>query len=504
MADLAHRLGRRIGVLVDRAGEVRTVVVGDAHRVFLPDLGPRRAGAQRFRGVRLVLAGPRADLVGEDELTDLALLQLDAVVAIRALPDGSPGELEWAWNLPPDEGAPWAREHLPGIWAWKGDVGAFIRELEGRFARSPALRRVDNAERAILIGVSVGDASATARRLIELRRLADTAGLTVVDEAVQVRRALDPRTCIGQGKLAELVLRSMHLGVHVLVFDRELSPSQLRNVATTTELKVLDRTQLILDIFARRATTREGRNQVELAQLRYRMPRLAIMPTAMSRLTGGIGGRGPGETKLEINRRRAQQRADRLEREGRERAKGRAVRRARRTRAGLPIVSLVGYTNAGKSSLLNLLTRSGTLVEDRLFATLDTTTRRLRFPEDREILVTDTIGFIEHLPATLVSAFKGTLEELDESDLLVHVLDAADDAVEEHLTAVTTILGELGLSATPRITVWNKVDLAPPDRVAELRHQHGGVAASATTGRGAADVLDAVERALFRNRMATA
>jgi GTPase len=350
----------------------------------------------------------------------------------------------------------------------------------------------------MLVAVATNDIPGAKRGLRELERLAHTAGLTVVERVLQKRRELDGRTVMGEGKLEELVIRSMHLGADVMILDRELSPSQLRNIAEQTDMKVLDRTQLILDIFAQHAKSREGKLQVELAQLRYRMPRLQIMPTAMSRLTGGIGGRGPGETKLEINRRRAGERVTRLERELEELSQNRGTRRGKRGRSGIPVVSIVGYTNAGKSTLLNRMTNSDVLAEDKLFATLDPTTRRLRFPEQREIVLSDTVGFIEDLPKTLVKAFASTLEELAEADLLLHVLDASDADVEHHRVAVEQILTELELADTPQLLVWNKVDAAAASGVDELVEQHGGFAISAQSGTGLAALLLEIERRLFR------
>ncbi len=478
--------------------------MGDAHRVFLPDLGARRAGAGRFRGVRLILSSLRPDGLTEDDLTDLALLQLDAVATIRVLGDGLPGEVELGHLLPPTSGAVmgdtpmWRVEQVPSVHQWTDDWTAFITDLEAQFARSPQLERVDGVDGAILVGVSLADRPRAERSLAELRRLAHTAGLAVLDTVLQRRTRPDGRTVIGKGKLQELVVRSMHLGAEVLVFDRELSPSQLRNIATLTDLKVLDRTQLILAIFAQHAASREGKLQVELAQLRYRMPRLALMPTAMSRLTGGIGGTGPGESKLEINRRRAQERVTRLERQLKKLGKNRSTRRAKRTKAGIPIVSIVGYTNAGKSTLLNRMTRSDVVAEDKLFATLDPTTRRMRFPEQREIIITDTVGFIEDLPKTLVAAFKATLEELEEADLLLHVLDAAHPDVVHHQAAVETVLFDLGLSGTPQLRVWNKADVAPVPALRERIDTFGGMAVSAHSGEGLDTLVDRIERQLFR------
>ncbi len=505
LTETSQAIGRRVGLLIDRQGEVDKVVVGDAHRVFLPDLGARRAGAARFRGVRLILTSLRPEGLTEDDLTDLALLQLDAVSTIRVLPDGLPGEIEYATLLPPaaqevEEGSEklWRIERVPSVHRFDDDWSALITDLEAQFARAPQLQRVEGQERAILVAVATKDVHKARRGLRELGRLADTAGLQVADRVLQRRRKVDGRTVLGQGKLQELVIRSMHLGVEVLVFDRELAPSQLRNIAQTTDLKVLDRTQLILDIFAQHAKTREGKLQVELAQLRYRMPRLAIMPTAMSRLTGGIGGRGPGETKLEINRRRAQERVTRLERQLQQLSRNRTTRRQRRDRSGIPVASIVGYTNAGKSTLLNRMTRSEVVAEDQLFATLDPTTRRMRFPEQREIVLTDTVGFIEDLPKTLVAAFRSTLEELEEADLLLHVLDASDPDVAHHRESVQRVLADLGLEHRPQLLIWNKADAADPGVLRDLLDEHGGIAVSAATGEGLDGLVDHVERRLFR------
>ncbi|MBW1876801.1 MAG: GTPase HflX [Deltaproteobacteria bacterium] len=499
LTELSKETGRRIGLLLDRRGCVDKVVVGDAHRVFLPELGARRAGASRFRGVRLIHTSLRPTGLSEDDLTDLALLQLDAVVTIHVRPEGLPGAVQYAYLLPPEASEePWRVEDVPSVHEWSDDWLAFITDLESQFARSPKLKRVEGTQGAILVGITLRNPHEAHRSLQELERLADTAGLRILDRELQNRDKLDGRTCIGKGKLQELIIRSMHLGAEVLVFDRELSPSQLRNIAELTDLAVLDRTQLILDIFAQHAKSREGKLQVELAQLRYRMPRLAIMPTAMSRLTGGIGSRGPGETKLEINRRRAQGRVTRLERELKTLGKNRALRRKRRQKAGLPVVSIVGYTNAGKSTLLNSLTHSEVVVEDKLFATLDPTTRRFRFPEEREIIVTDTVGFIHHLPDTLIRAFKATLEELEEADLLLHILDASDEGAHRQMRAVNTILHDLGLDDRPVQLVWNKADATDPLRLRELLDQYGGLPISALYREGFDRLLDRLERLLFR------
>ncbi len=263
---------------------------------------------------------------------------------------------------------------------------------------------------------------------------------------------------MGKGKLAELEVKALQANASIIIFDQELSPTQIRNLAKITERKILDRTQLILDIFAQHATSASGKLQVEMAQLKYTLPRLVGKNRAMSRLMGGIGGRGPGETKLEIDRRRANDRLSRLKKELKQVSKRRTQTRERRAKAGLPIVSLVGYTNAGKSTLLNTLTQSKVLAEDKLFATLDPTSRRIRFPQEREIVLTDTVGFIRRLPPDLKEAFRATLEELDSADLLVLVCDASHPEVEEQVEAVRSILAEMDLDEIPSILVLNKWD----------------------------------------------
>ena len=430
-------------------------------------------------------------------------MSLDAIIVVNAGTDGLPGAVEWAHMLPPEEAGEEIshRESRPSVHHWDDDFIAFITDLQRRFARSDRLRDVDGRQKAILVGVGLGRENRSTREsLDELERLADTAGLDVVDTVLQMRRKPDNRTLIGKGKLSDVLLRSMHLGAEVLVFDRELAPSQLRNIATVTELSVLDRTQLILDIFAQRATTKEGKLQVELAQLRYRKPRLAIMPTAMSRLTGGVGSRGPGETKLEINRRRADERLARIVRELKKLGKHRGMRRERRRKVGLPMVSIVGYTNAGKSTLLNRMTRSKVDARDALFATLDPTSRRLRFPEEREVILTDTVGFIRALPKELVEAFRSTLEEVVEADLLLHVVDSSSSERDGHMASVDEVLGRLGVTETPTLVVFNKIDALAPAALQELRQEHpGSLFCSAHTSEGLGRLMVGLEQAIWQN-----
>jgi GTP-binding protein HflX len=284
---------------------------------------------------------------------------------------------------------------------------------------------------------------------------------------------------MGEGKLRELIIHAMNRGATLLIFDQNLNPSQTKAIADYTELKVIDRTQLILDIFARHAHSKDGKVQVELAQLKYRLPRLAGKGTAMSRLMGGIGGRGPGEMKLEIDRRRVRDKIHLLEKELKTLSEARRQRRHRRQQAGIPIVSIIGYTNAGKSTLLNALTKSTVTVEDKMFATLDTASRRLRFPREREVIITDTVGFIRDLPQDLMTAFKATLEELKDARLLLHIVDISAPRFEQHIHSVETILRELSLSEKPRLLVLNKIDRISSEEVQNLSPRFDAVAISA-------------------------
>ncbi len=501
LTEVSLETGRQIGVLLDRKGDVDAVIVGDARKLELPDVGRARAGTHRLRGLRLVHTHLHGEPLSRDDHTDLALLRLDLVAAVEVLAGGLPGKIHYAHLLPENAaGAMWKDEVASSVFELGYDAVAGPLALEDEFARASALRKTGQRERALLVGFGDGrqrgraDAEAS---LEELRELARTAGVAVVDAVLQMRREIDPRTLIGKGKLEDILLRSMQLMADVIVFDWNLSPSQARGIAEATSLKILDRTQLILDIFAQRAQSADGKLQVELAQLKYRYPRLVGRDDSLSRLAGGIGGRGPGETKLEIDRRRVRDRITALERRIENLSQDRHVRRKQRNERGLPVISIVGYTNAGKSTLLNALTDSKVVAEDVLFATLDPTSRRLRFPDEREVIITDTVGFIRDLPDDLITAFRATLEELGDADLLLHVVDASDPRHEGQVKAVDGILGELGLAETPRLLVFNKADRAPPGQATALAHQASGVAISAAERQGFDELLAHCDQLLW-------
>ncbi|MBS1150070.1 MAG: hflX [Myxococcaceae bacterium] len=499
LCEFSAQTHRQVGVLISRKGEIEHVVVGNAHKLDLPDIGRSRAGQVRLRGLRFVHTHLKSEALTKDDLTDLALLRLDLIAAIGVKDDGLPGVLHFAHLLPQNaDAALWRMETLPSVHDGQPDFGATMTALEDELALTTRARKVGDRERAVLVGVCLdGKRANTEASLVELKELARTAGVEVVDEVLQMRKQVDPRYLIGRGKLDELNLKSMQMGAELLIFDKELNPSQARGINEATSLKVLDRTQLILDIFAQRAQSADGKLQVELAQLKYLMPRLVQSDDSLSRLAGGIGGRGPGETKLEIDRRRVRERISQLDKRIDQLSVNRQTRRRSRERHELPVVSIVGYTNAGKSTLLNVLTRSEVLTEDKLFATLDPTSRRLRFPREHEVIITDTVGFIRDLPKDLVSAFRATLEELDDAALLLHVIDAADPARDQQIESVEKILLQLGLSDRPRLLVWNKIDRISEEEADALISDRGGVAISAATSRGIDALLLKAERTLF-------
>jgi GTP-binding protein HflX len=493
MSELSNETGRQVGVLLDRKGHVEYVMVGNAKQIEMPDFGRTRAATDRFRGLRCVHTHLQNEKLTQDDLTDLALLRLDLMSIIQVDRDtGLPGLVYSAHLLPANgtrtsaspngESALDTEVRVPDYEFLEPNIPSqldvdfvsLINSLESEMARvrQTARAKQTNRERVILVGVTTGYMEDAEQSMAELEELSLSADVVVLDKIIQRRPQIDPKTVLGRGKLEELLVRSMRIGADLIVFDTELSPTQVRTLSEATDLKVIDRPQLILDIFAQRAQSREGKLQVELAQLKYLLPRLVIgQNSAFSRLMGGIGGRGPGETKLETDRRRVRDRISQLEKQVDALRRQRGERRKVRAQKNLPLISLVGYTNAGKSTLLNALTQSDVYAEKKMFATLDPTSRRLRLPYDQEVIVNDTVGFIRDLPKALVAAFRATLEEISDSDLIVHVVDAANPRALQQVASVDKILDDLELGRIPQIIALNKSDLIPADEVESLQRQ---------------------------------
>jgi GTP-binding protein HflX len=484
---------------VGRRGSIEFVIVGDQRGLTIPDLSRFRSGILRLRGLRLIHTHLQGEPLTGEDLTDLALLRLDMMVVLNGDGKSSPGGFHSAHLLPDNPDKKVWEINPPSS---TDDVGVdflkWIQSLEDEFQRGQRSIPLKGAkEKAILISVSKENREKSENSMEELKELAEASRVFVVDSIIQRPQNISPTTLMGEGKLKELLVKCMQLGVDLIIFDQNLSPGQMATISDLTELRVLDRTQLILDIFAQQAHTVDGKIQVELAQLKYLLPRLARKTLALSRLTGGIGGRGPGETKLEIDRRRVGDRIHLLEKEIEKLSKRREQRRSRRTKTGIPILSIIGYTNVGKSTLFNLLTRSQFRVEDRLFSTLDTVTRRLRFPKIHKVVITDTVGLIKDLPKDLMGAFRPTFDELRESTLLIHLIDISYPRFPEHVESVERILFELKLDHIPRLRVFNKEDKLGREQAEAVCQKYGGVSISALRPESLEKFFLAVDRKLW-------
>lgn len=490
------------------------MIVGDAKGIFISGLEDFPLGRRALRGIRLVHTHLKNEPLSQDDLTDLALLRLDIIAAI-GVKDNLPDNIYTAHLMPRGSEKPMDVSPPVNFYRFNLDFISFIESLEEEMdrkrlfdqseIRSP--QRVargdrggkDLRERAILISVSKKPKYEQEDSLEELKELAFSSDVLVLDTVIQRPKDINPKYLMGEGKLKDVIINALNKGATLLIFDQDLNPSQVKAVGELTELKVIDRSQLILDIFAKRAHSRDGKVQVELAQLKYRLPRLTGKGTAMSRLMGGIGGRGPGEMKLEIDRRRVRDRITLLEKELKSLSEARKQRKQRRVEKRIPIVSIIGYTNAGKSTLLNSLTRSGVFVEEKMFATLDTASRRLRFPKERDLIITDTVGFIRDLPKDLMTAFKSTLEELQDADLLLHLVDISNPRFEQQMESVENILRELNLSDKKRIIVFNKADKVAEDEIKNIALRYNAIHVSALRQSTFNPLLDVIEKNIWDN-----
>jgi GTP-binding protein HflX len=505
MLGVAQELRRRIGVLINRQGRVEAVILGTKEIIYLPDLGRYRLGRSRLRNLRFVFTDLSRDkeqaAIPYDVFADLERLRFDVVASIRSAPNRV--SMSFAYLVPAKglDTASTMTEEVKDLGAFDDNFLERVEAIEQSLASE--IVHLDSDEvGAVLVGVyDKGDVDPQTS-MLELRELARTAGVTVVDEITQ-RRRIDPKTFMGSGKLQDLVIRCLRLGAEVLIFDAELKPSQWRSITNSTELKVIDRSMLILDIFGQRAQSADGRLQVELAQLKYNLPRLVEKDAGLSRLSGGIGGRGPGETKLELGRRTIRDRIAELERRLEKVRESRDFRRGRRRENQMQLVSVVGYTNVGKSTLFNVLTGSQVVAENKLFATLDPSQRRLFLPitsttevpssGGRTVVISDTVGFIRKLPVELETAFRATLEELYDAALLVHVVDASDpDAVGKY-QAVRRIIDQMSLAKAPELVVVNKIDMVTPEFSEALCRRLDAVPVSASKKLGIGALLSAID-----------
>ena len=493
LAFLSRALGRQVGLVIDRQGKVDMVIVGDPASILIPELPRGRGAAGRLRGIRLMHTHLSPDGLSQEDLMDMLFLRLDSVSVLTVNDYGDPVSFQSGHLLPPNADSKPYRIHPMTAWDRVDiDFNAEAVSLEEELGRvlSEASEAGDSP-RAILVSVSPLPRAIQETHIEELRELARSAGIVVTGTLIQRVADIHPRHILGKGKLTELEILALQGQASLIIFDGELTPAQLNSLSEVTERKVLDRTQLILDIFAQRATTRAGKLQVEMAQLKYTQPRLVGKNRAMDRLMGGIGGRGPGETKLETDRRRIRERIAKIKKELDGLRQQRAFTRARRARQGLPVAALVGYTNAGKSTLLNALTRSEVLAEDKLFATLDPTSRKLVLPSGMAVLLVDTVGFVSRLPHNLVEAFKSTLEEAAWSDVIVRVADAGDEQREEQLAVTDEVLDGLDCADIPRLTVYNKCD-----KPGALSFDPDILLTSAKTGYGLDKLLQKLDETL--------
>lgn len=499
LSSLSKEINKTITVLINRKGKIELLYIGDSFQVPFDQLQRSREAKYRLRGYRLIHTHLKDSVLSHPDLVTLLKERLDLIGVLEVRDGGIPGKFQIAHILPPNtEGKLWEILDFNDLGQVEINFEEFLRHIEYNSERTffeIGGRR--GKEGVFLIGVYTNSRVDAQNSIKELESLAVSADKVILDKTIQARKQIDPKYLIGKGKLEEVILRARQFGADSLIFDLELTPAQVKSISEKTNLGVIDRTQLILEIFAKHAVTSEGKIQVRLAQLRYLLPRLTGRGIELSQLAGGIGTRGPGEKKLEQERRRLRQQIERLDKQIEEISKRRKHTRKKRTETGIPTVTLIGYTNVGKSTLFNALTKSNAVVENKLFSTLNPTTRRLILGGKREILLTDTVGFIRNLPNELIKAFKATLEEMGESSLLVHVADSSDPLLDERIDSVDKILETTGYESIPRIIVFNKIDSAPVEAIDRLTKAYRSPMISALNRQTLSDLLELLDVKLF-------
>jgi len=494
---ISREISRQVGLLINRRGGIAAVIVGEKGGIAIPPLSTERVGRARFRGIRFVHTHLNGELLSKEDLNDLAMLQLDL---IACLTEGRGGldEMIHIGHLMPavKKGRLWEFIGPIAINELNVDFIEFITALENEFVKTRGKYYTVNTQGGCVLVCIVlpGRDKNLDDHISELKDLCYSSGISVLDVVVQKPKTLHPKYLIGKGKIEQIVMRTQQLGADILVFDEELTPGQIRNISSITDLKVIDRNQVILDIFAQRAKTNEAKIQVELAQLNYILPRLAEKNTAFSRLTGGIGARGPGETKLEIDKRRIRDKIGLLEKRLKEIRKVRDKKREKRRGSNIPIISIIGYTNSGKSTLLNLLTKSRVETEDKPFSTLNPTTRLVKYPERKNMIITDTVGFIKGLPNVLLKAFVATLEELEDADTLLHLVDISSPDFEERIDIVKNLINSLGLEDKKVIMVFNKIDKMDKGIIKTIESRYNAISISCLKKIGIERLMEAIEK----------
>ncbi|MBL8766379.1 MAG: GTPase HflX [Planctomycetes bacterium] len=490
LAALSSRLNRRIGLYVDRAGHVVRVILGTATHLEVPDPGSERSANARLRGIRLletvldeVQAGRGNQRISRNDLADLLHFRLDCLVEVCVAGNHTARAIRLAHLLPPNpSGQTYEEQPEVSVHDLPADFDRMIAALEQEFASAaPRVKETRDVERALVVALLDKNGAGEDEAIAEICELTRSAGAQVVDKLAIKVRQIDPGTYLGKGNVERVELHAVRADADIIVFDRELTPVQARNLESGLRFKIIDRTALILDIFAQRARSTDGKLQVELARLKYLIPRVSNERGNLARVRGGIGsGRGVGETKAELTKRNMRDRIAELESRIGQLSKRRAEQRKQRSRASTAVVSLVGYTNAGKSTLFNALTGADAFAEDLLFATLDPTARQLWLGHgERAAVLTDTVGFIRDLPEDLVNAFRATLEGLSEADLLIHVADASNPAVVEQIEAVARTLDALQLQNKPSLLLFNKKDRITAGDFEPIAARHAGRLVSA-------------------------
>ncbi len=480
ISKISNEISKQIGVIVDRSGKIRMFVIGDEREILWPTMLEFRLNRYRLREVRAIHTHLHNEKLGIDDFTDMTYLRLDSISVLNVDEYGNPVNLEVAtYRIKNNQIEPEVI-YDGTVHEINFDFIQKISEIENEIDLNWIKQTKSEKERVLLVNAGIKKSkNILMEELDELEHLAKSANYEVVEKIIQRVNKINPSYVLGQGKFKELIITSLNKNIDKIIFYNDLTPAQAKQIAKTVDVEVIDRTILILNIFARRALSKEGKLKVEYAKLKYLLPRVADKQEALSRIRGGIGLKGPGETKAEVERRRIKERIKHIEKELKRISKTREIQRSNISKNKIPVVSIVGYANAGKSTLLNTLTGSTLFVEDLLFATLDTYKRRFRLPDGNNIILTDTVGFIRDLPEDLFDAFKSTLEELKYSNLIIHLVDISDTNFESHIEIVENILKDVGADEVKKILVFNKIDKVEKFIVSNICERYNAIGISA-------------------------